>query len=373
MGSWSNLPQDVAQPPFEMIRRQREALTTGREPAPATADAVTRILARYELPLRLMEEASARPYEGTRGGAIQASYSFTGLVPAGRIAGARTLDLVSRGEAQAAVDSLVARTRFLRVYDDEPQLFGATVKAREVQGIADDVAIVLSRPAPSDVGLAPLEQALAAVYASDEIAVVMTAEVRLRYRSLDSIWNGRRIGTGLRGVIARPVLRHLTVDLMRTAGDALSAARLPAPDRLQAIDRLEDRRSPILERLDVGGLGVRVAEPFKMISIAATAGMAAARVARLAVAVEQYRRARGALPERLQDLSLQGETTEAHLDPFSGEPLKYIRHDDGYTIYSVGRDVRDDGGQLIADPPPGPAPGTVPPPDIGVRVRDDPA
>ena len=33
-------------------------------------------------------------------------------------------------------------------------------------------------------------------------------------------------------------------------------------------------------------------------------------------------------------------------DPFDGKPLRYKKREDGVTIYSVGRDSKDDGGKL---------------------------
>lgn len=67
------------------------------------------------------------------------------------------------------------------------------------------------------------------------------------------------------------------------------------------------------------------------------------RCARAALAVERYRLAHGALPETLDDLVpeyLKG----VPLDPFAKAPLKYLRKDGGYSVYSVGRDRKDDGG-----------------------------
>ena len=45
----------------------------------------------------------------------------------------------------------------------------------------------------------------------------------------------------------------------------------------------------------------------------------------------------------LEDLSLPKAAT---IDPFSGEPLKLKRTDDGWIIYSVGDNGVDDGGDL---------------------------
>jgi len=58
---------------------------------------------------------------------------------------------------------------------------------------------------------------------------------------------------------------------------------------------------------------------------------------------------------------------ERSLDPFTGKSLHYVRENDGYVVYSVGRDVRDDGGKLSPDLPPWQTAARFPP-DVGVRV-----
>jgi len=72
------------------------------------------------------------------------------------------------------------------------------------------------------------------------------------------------------------------------------------------------------------------------------------------------------LPQKLSDVVSTDD--EQALDPFTGKPLLYSHNDDGYLVYSVGRDLKDEGGKL-ADLPRGRLPGTLPAPDVGVRVQ----
>lgn len=91
---------------------------------------------------------------------------------------------------------------------------------------------------------------------------------------------------------------------------------------------------------------------------------AVVRAARVAVALELWRAVEGTLPESLDILG----SREVATDPFTGHPLKYMRIDGGYVIYSVGRDERDDGGKLDPEPKRGVPLANALPPDIGVRV-----
>jgi len=69
------------------------------------------------------------------------------------------------------------------------------------------------------------------------------------------------------------------------------------------------------------------------------------RSARTAVAIERYRLAHtNALPESLTDL-VPAYLPEVPLDLFDGQPLRYRKLPNGYVVYSIGRDLSDDGGK----------------------------
>ncbi len=67
---------------------------------------------------------------------------------------------------------------------------------------------------------------------------------------------------------------------------------------------------------------------------------------RLAAAATQYRIARGQLPPTLQSL-MPEYLTEIPLDPFDGKPLRMKLTADKLVTYSVGPDLKDDGGVEI--------------------------
>ena len=73
--------------------------------------------------------------------------------------------------------------------------------------------------------------------------------------------------------------------------------------------------------------------------------------AQTAVAIERYRLANGnAVPEQLRDL-VPAFLAAVPMDPFDGNPLRYRRDDTGYSLYSIGEDMRDDGGTEITASP----------------------
>jgi len=57
------------------------------------------------------------------------------------------------------------------------------------------------------------------------------------------------------------------------------------------------------------------------------------------LALLQYKQSRDAFPETLEALNLQNIQ-----DPFSGQPLRYKTQGQGFILYSVGPDQKDNGG-----------------------------
>ncbi|MFA5192127.1 MAG: hypothetical protein WC740_15475, partial [Verrucomicrobiia bacterium] len=65
--------------------------------------------------------------------------------------------------------------------------------------------------------------------------------------------------------------------------------------------------------------------------------------AAIACALERYRLANGQFPEKLDALVPRFMATLPH-DIITGEPLKYRKNGDGFVLYSVGWNEKDDGG-----------------------------
>jgi hypothetical protein len=78
-------------------------------------------------------------------------------------------------------------------------------------------------------------------------------------------------------------------------------------------------------------------------------GIAQNDLARVTLALLRYRHDHGAPPDALEAL-VPDYIADIPIDPFSGEPLRYIPKPEGILVYSFGHDRDDDGG---ADPPEG--------------------
>jgi hypothetical protein len=79
-----------------------------------------------------------------------------------------------------------------------------------------------------------------------------------------------------------------------------------------------------------------------------TENAARIRVATTALAVERHRLQHGGqVPDSLEAL-VPAFLKAIPLDPFTGEPLRFQKQQDGYVVYSVGTNRSDDGGERLA-------------------------
>jgi len=71
------------------------------------------------------------------------------------------------------------------------------------------------------------------------------------------------------------------------------------------------------------------------------------RMLRIAAALEAFRRAKGKYPAALNELK-GGLLRELPVDPFNGRDFRYRVQNNVWTLYSIGEDLKDDGGKRTA-------------------------
>lgn len=127
----------------------------------------------------------------------------------------------------------------------------------------------------------------------------------------------------------------------------IEASRNPHHVAIPAMKELEDK----VLNVD-GGPGLLTAAILPAISNSARSfarGAAALRTAYAATAVERYRLKNGAPPAKLSDLA-PAFLEAVPEDPFDGQPLRYKPLENGYIIYSIGENGKDDGGEESSSP-----------------------
>ena len=67
------------------------------------------------------------------------------------------------------------------------------------------------------------------------------------------------------------------------------------------------------------------------------------------LAILQHENEKGKYPDSLEELITAGYLKKIPLDPYSDETLVYRRTDDGFILYSVGHNFKDNGGEFGKD------------------------
>jgi hypothetical protein len=150
--------------------------------------------------------------------------------------------------------------------------------------------------------------------------------------------------------------------------DMQAAAREPFPAALDEVEQVEQRL--MLLAGDKNPL-TRFNHMFTLLIMPATGksfeaagrNLALRDLVRCAIAARQYQHANGELPKSLATLAAFEYLPAVPADPFDGQPLRLIAGEESLTIYSIGRDRKDDGG---SDPQQNGEP------DIAVRLQAKP-
>ncbi len=265
----------------------------------------------------------------------------------------RIARLACSGEGDAAARALLASLRLRRVW---VSAMIAPIALQTAHGLSSMLA--LTTPSP------PLLRAIEAEYlaAADEAAfaawmrreravwlwsalpgMVSDAPESFRMTPLEAI--ARRV--------VRPLRDHRAVEELEEFDSAIDIAAQPWPTKLDAIAAFgETRPSRSSQSMPRGllqtltrPLGAHVASHDLNSYIGGmTETLARNRASAAAVAVALYRRENGGkYPETLSAL-VPSYLPATPIDPYSGAELKYRRDVNGYKVYSVGANRKDDGG-----------------------------
>jgi hypothetical protein len=315
--------------------------------------------------------------------------SLLELVMLKRLAGLRAVHLALTSHPDAAAAALLAELGLEGAHDRPVSVLALRTWLISWRiDTAFDTQVVLDRGKPGEPALARLAAAFAAADEDDRLTRYFTL---LRDRIVESAY--QQVGGGTYGAwgnagllsgdqvtwfnrLLRPMIARSTRWQIAGYTAILEAARRPWPDRLDAILAVGDRTPwrpwyPPMASVAWFGFHSNDRGRVKELGFAAT-DIASVRAARIAIAVERYRRAhQEQLPSDLAAL-VPAYLDALPIDPYSGAPMRYKPAGSGYVVYSLGPNRKDDGGDGVDAPPfPRGATGGVRREvgDIGVRIR----
>ncbi len=293
---------------------------------------------------------------------------FRRMRTAARRLSALGLHAEAQGDAVAAADWIEHTLALNASFDDEPGLTMALVQVSIDALAIDDVERLLSRLEPDAATLRRLGQALGARadawYSRGLMAVESEIASRLEHgedplRVLMYGWMGRRQVQRLfahlfaGGAIEPPWWEESAIRALQAWGIVCPgwAKRIHARGIHEMLDAQERMRSlgedwPALARLQDETGGIRSGEAAGVDGAVRTFAVIQARLhtAIAALHVESFRREHGRWPESLADLDIAPP-----IDPLDGQPMRYRASDTGRIVYSVGSNLRDDGGYGVGE------------------------
>lgn len=335
--------------PHEVNTRVRDWLAgaTPGQPLPATlATELQEFVARLEDALALADKAALLPFRGFVAG-VDYSYRTASMGAIAEVISARSLSLGIAGKGDEALDSVIAGLQARRPLTESRGWF--TGRA--------DVAAVLSFADPSP---AALQRAQAALAQTDRPEQALDNFLRERARYLEMTWRRfyghspntpRQYRLPMRGVvetIVRPWRSHQLVETLQLWASLADVARQPWSLKAEAGLRLLENAEQEV-RTQYNPYFFPLMGPDLPLGVFAAAidptPLVVDRCSVAALAVERFKHDTGTLPAALIDL-VPRYLPAVPLDPLTDRPLLFRSSAYAYTIYSVGQNGQDDGGDL---------------------------
>jgi len=357
--SFTKQARPASQASYEDIMREFNH-TPGRGPlAGALHKTLSDAVQANAEALRLLHEAAGRPASRYP---LDFSKGFNHSLPhlAGVLYSARLLQLetllaADEGDANRALEAVAAAFAAADSVRREPLPISQLVRITCHDTIFDAVKYMLNRISFSEEQLVRLAGLIQAAEDSGAFTRALAGE---RVMALAAFEHPEQILAGIPEVQSLgPVGADAAAGLVRMTGMAaadrrrylaymdemITASQQPlwlALSHMEAVGRrMQSERSwvPRLTDMMLPALS-RMGDAFARDA----AGLA---VAEASVAIERYRLANGnAPPEQLENL-VPGFLPAAPVDPFDGKPLRYRRDGTAYVVYSIGDDMKDDGGE----------------------------
>jgi hypothetical protein len=267
----------------------------------------------------------------------------------------RFLIFLQEEKFKEARHCLLARWKLSETIAREPTLVSQLVRL-VIQGdvIRDTSLFVASRPQTDDELLA-WQQVLVEIDFERGMVESLIGERAMLWHTMhhELSKDGDFFGN------AHPLNSHDDVDAilrmrdcaagLEIMSDAIRNARQGFPDALKDLDQWDRRvRQLALEQqatLHPDYIGTIVNMPaFEAYFTSIASSVALQRLVLGQLAVARFHAHHARLPATLAELTPE-YTTQSLVDPWDGAPLRYVRQDNSATLYSIGRDEIDNGGE----------------------------
>jgi hypothetical protein len=267
------------------------------------------------------------------------------------------LDVMARtqeGDIRGAMESCRAAVNCGRSLGDEPLSISQIIRKSLQTAACGTLRRVLAQGEPDDADLKSLQNMFDEEDGHDYWGIACRGELASDHAILEAVENGDiKISEDLDGradwkdrwfpFIREDAVRAWHPQLFLYAARVRAAGEAPPASRRSALHQvdLQMAKEPPNPAMALLASMLMLADRFDN-------GHAIFRCSAAALAAERYRRAHGDWPQSLDQL-VPDYLAAVPTDPFSGNPLLFIRRANGVIVYSVGEDGKDDGGAVDAD------------------------
>ncbi|MCK5269137.1 MAG: hypothetical protein KAJ46_00075 [Sedimentisphaerales bacterium] len=257
--------------------------------------------------------------------------------------------LIINGDFDGAVNSIISALRMAGSQKRQPLIVVHLTQRFCVVLACSDIRYVLENSRPSEAVLTKLQQVLLEhdqpqalvrvmmaerVYANSLRINVMPDDIKqqlLEDGSMVNLQGGWPVNIG-----RSPVVRQMAAGYLRDMAGFIEVVRKPWPEIYHASKKYASKNKSLFGRL--------CSPAWEKTVVQHGSCLALVRWARAAIAVRRYQIDNGKVPDTLQDL-VPKYINAVPQDPFSGREMLYKHDQDGYVIYSVGENLKDDGGE----------------------------
>ena len=252
------------------------------------------------------------------------------------------------GDGKLAIRSAISGFGIARSLEKEPMIISQMIHAACQTVAISTVEQVINRTELTDEQLIELVEC---VNNTERIFDMSCAFIGERCMGLSFLKSPESVNPDIiEGIPIRPIL-----ELYKAAGLAdadaviyldlmdgyMKSTRLPLHERQKAVDVVSVK---IQSTSKIHVLLHEIIPALSRVTTIELRTIAHLRTVDAALAVQRYRLAAGKLPDALTDL-VPAYLDSVPTDPFDGKELRYEKLGVGFVVYSVGEDLRDDGGK----------------------------
>lgn len=260
------------------------------------------------------------------------------------------------GDIDAALRSCCGTVHAGRSLANDPFLISQLTCLNCVGVGANEVEVILALGEASDVALADIQSVFRTEVETNRLLLGYRGERALIHDLLTKLMDGR---LPIQDALDMGVAEQLKGDWrFRVFGYGPRDVRREYSVLIEYLTRVVDIVRLPLHEQDVPFCGLDPMppnyplawslhlNPAHRVTFVARRLQARARLIHALIGVERYRLVNKRWPVRLADVSAALLPGGVSIDPFDGKPLRYRRTTDGVVVYSVGEDLKDDGGAV---------------------------